>query len=85
MSKTSEALESRIKAFEFPDEDDFFSGCPIPGSRSLTFLGRVFSEHMKRVHSRKTRFQCEHIFINCKFPIYKGTSEVSERARELSE
>lgn len=45
MSKTSEVLESRIKAFDFPDENDFFSGCPIPGNPSHPWykpLSRLF-------------------------------------------
>ena len=33
MSKASESkMEAELKAFEIPYEDDFFSGCPIPGA-----------------------------------------------------
>ena len=46
-------------------------------------LGRVSSEDKKRVHSRQTRLQREHIH---EFPPpHEGVSEVSERARERSE
>jgi len=38
-------VETRLKAFDIPDEDDFFSGCPIPGNPSHPWyksLSRVF-------------------------------------------
>jgi len=47
MSKASEdgKMEAQLKAFEIPYEDDFFSGCPIPGNPSHPWyraLSRLF-------------------------------------------
>ena len=42
------------------------------------FSRRVPSKDEKRVCTRETRSQCEHIFMNC----HEGDSKVSEQDRE---
>ena len=49
---------------------------------SFVYLGRISSEDEKRVCSRETCSQREHILMN--FAVPEGVSEVNERARERS-